>query len=99
MTSGSRILGIVEGWGLFSSVIIPKNITGLPICSVEKDGAIHKFIAGNGSEAGRVGYLNYPELFEIQLARSLDVNSKCVLLATAYEIVSSALKSGVMFET
>ena len=90
------MLGVVEGCvGLFANVV-PKNITGLPICNIVKDGSIRKFIAGNGSEIGRVGYLRNPEIFEIQLASSLDVNSKSVLLAAAYAIVSTTLKSEVL---
>lgn len=92
MTSGNRILGVVDGCvGLFGS-IVPKNLTGLPICNVVKHESCHKFIGSDGSEFGRAGYLHSPDIFEVQLASGLDINSKSILLATAYAVVSTNYK-------
>ena len=88
ITSGNKVLGMVDGCKEFDPSIVPKDLTGAELCSVVQGGLVRKFIAKGGSELGKAGYFDRSGVFEIRLSPGLDVKTKATLLLTGYCIVS-----------
>ena len=89
ITSGNRVLGMVDGCDEYDLKIVPKDLTGAPLCTVVQSGfRVQKFIAKNGVELGKTGYFERSDGFEIRLSRRLDVRIKATLLVAGYCIVS-----------
>ena len=94
-TSENRILGVIHGCSGMFPKPFPKDINGSPICRVVKEGPVRKFIATNEQELGQAGVFGNSESFEVRLSPSLDVNTKAMLLNTAFYNVSSSNKSAL----